>query len=100
MKTLVPVEREAELQIKIREALASRFREFPLFVTLGLWVCILPLILVVVGWIWGFWEALIASLIILSVMITVCLAFCLRVKVGLRKLSDLSAQRAKGNVRR
>jgi len=36
MKTLVPVEREEELKIKIREALASRFRDYPLFVTLAL----------------------------------------------------------------
>jgi len=80
MTTLIPVEKEAELQIKIREALASQLKDAPLFLTLGLWLCILPLIMAFVGWIWGFWEALIASLTILAVMITVCLGFCLRLR--------------------
>jgi hypothetical protein len=92
METTGRVDREEELQMEIREELALRFKDFPLLVTLALWLCIVPIIVIVIGWIWGFWEALIASLSVLTVMIILCLVFCLRIKLRLEKTWDLSVQ--------
>jgi len=41
-----------------------------------------------VGWIWGFWEALVASLLILAVMIAICLGFCLRLRAFPKSISE------------
>jgi uncharacterized membrane protein YqjE len=84
--------REEALQMEIREELALRFKDFPLLVTLALWLCLVPIIVILIGWIWGFWEALIGSLAVLVVMIILCLVFCLRIRLRLEKTSDLSVQ--------
>jgi hypothetical protein len=71
---------DEQVDLGTREALSSRFWDFPLLVTLGLWLCIIPLVLALVGWIWGFWPAFLASFIILMVMLVICLAYCLKLK--------------------
>lgn len=80
MKPIGLANRQADLQKKMWEILELRFKGFPLLLTLALWLCLLPVIILVVGWIWGFWEALVASLTILAVMIAICLIFCLRLR--------------------
>ncbi len=97
MKKTDGVDREEALQIKMREDLALRFRNFPHFVTLALWICLLPIIMITVGWIWGFWEAMIASLIILAAMMGICVAFCLTIKPGSGKPRTSQPQRAAEN---
>lgn len=89
METAEHVNKEEELLMKMREALASRFKDFPLLVTMALWLCILPVIVIVIGWLWGFWEALTVSLAVLVGMTILCLVFCLRIKPGFKKTSDL-----------
>ena len=86
--------------MQTQEDLALSFWDFPLFLTLALWLCILPVVIALVGWIWGFWQALIASLMLLMVMIAVCLALCLRWKLVTENTPDLSAQAVIRNVRR
>ena len=53
----------------------------PQFVTFGLWLCMLPVLMVVLGLMWGFWWAWTASFMALSVMLAVCLGFCLRLNL-------------------
>jgi hypothetical protein len=59
--------------------------EFQLLVNLALWLCIVPFIVILIGWIWGFWEALIASLAVLLIMIILCLPFCQMIRLRMEK---------------
>lgn len=53
-----------------------RFRDTPLCLTLALWLCTLPVTLVIVGSVWGLWPAAMAALVTLVVMLALCLALC------------------------
>ncbi|MDP2646371.1 MAG: hypothetical protein Q8P24_15645 [Desulfobacterales bacterium] len=57
--------------------LTKDFRNFPHLMMLTLWFCAAPVIMIIVAWIWGFREAMIASFIILVIMIGICQTFCL-----------------------
>lgn len=86
--------------METREALASRFKAFPLLVTLALWLCIVPIIVIVVGLIWGFWEALTVSLAVLVLMTLLCLVICLKINLSFKKTSDLSLTGTGSEVRK
>lgn len=54
----------------------QEFWDTPLCLTLALWLCSMPVTVVVVGSFWGLWPAAIAALVTLVVMLAVCLALC------------------------
>jgi len=54
------------------------FWETPLCLTLALWLCTLPVTLVIVGLLWGLWPAAMAALATLVVMLALCLGLCWR----------------------
>ena len=65
----------------------------PLFVTLGLWLCMLPVVMVLFGLIGGLWWAFTGSFILLAVMLAVCLGLCLRRKSMGKAISNLQDER-------
>jgi len=81
MKIKDDLDKKQDLNVKKYDDLAESFRNFPHLIMLTLWFCMVPMVLIIVAWIWGFWEAIIASLIILIVMIGICQAFCLKGKM-------------------
>ncbi|MFQ5882832.1 MAG: hypothetical protein ACE5I9_10250 [Candidatus Methylomirabilales bacterium] len=55
---------------------AQEFQDTPLCLALALWLCSVPVTVVVVGSFWGLWPAAIAALVTLVVMLALCLALC------------------------
>jgi hypothetical protein len=52
------------------------FWDTPLCLTLALWLCSMPVTVIVVGSFWGLWSAAMAALMTLVVMLVICLALC------------------------
>lgn len=81
MRTKGDLDKKEDLYVKKHDDLAKSFRNFPHLMMLTMWICTVPVIMIIIAWIWGFWEAMIASLIILVVMIGICQAFCFKGKM-------------------
>ena len=67
------------------------FWDTPLYLTLAVWLCSVPLTAVVVGSIWGLWPAAMAALAMLVIMLAICLALCWEPKNGIQscRMNDL-----------
>ena len=55
---------------------AENFWDTPLCLTLALWLCSMPVTVVLVGSLWGLWGAAAAALVTLVVMLAICLGLC------------------------
>ena len=55
---------------------AENFWDTPLCLTLALWLCSMPVTVVVGGSLWGLWGAAAAALVTLVVILALCLALC------------------------
>jgi hypothetical protein len=52
------------------------FWDTTLGMTLMLWLCTLPLVLIIVLPLWGSWMALVSAAVLLLVMLGICWALC------------------------
>jgi hypothetical protein len=57
--------------------------------TLALWLCTLPFVVVIAMWLGGSWAALLSACVLLVVMLAICRAICwVRVPDGTQKPSN------------